>query len=91
MLREVIDQWCEASGAGGEKFKMQLTIGLVTVRELILRRSAVRKECLRAAFSFISMHDTSGLSKLSEITVKMITNTLYSRNAAVDGKCQFIL
>ena len=43
---------CEAAGAAGDKFKSQLTVGLVTLRELILKRSACRQECLRAVFSY---------------------------------------
>jgi hypothetical protein len=51
----------------------QLEVGLVTLRELILRRSALRNVCLRAVFNYTS----GGMpAKLSEITVKMITLTL---------------
>ena len=38
VLQEVMDQWCEAAGESGEKNR--LTVGLLTLRELILQRSA---------------------------------------------------
>ena len=50
VLREVIDQWCEAAGESGDKEIM--TVGLVTLRQLILHRSSLRSECLSAVFGY---------------------------------------
>jgi len=78
VLREVIDQWCEAAGAGNDK--PRLKVGLVTLRELILHRSAVRSECLQACFGYTK----EGMPPmLVDLSIKMMEKSMYDRNNAV--------
>ncbi len=87
VLREVMDQWCEAAGEAGERDR--LTVGLVTLRELILHRSALRVTCLRAALQYTATVTTGGgETMLRETCSKMVANTLFLRNEPVSAEIE---